>query len=147
VPGAAKFVKALVAQGLPLAVASTAVRQDVDAFFRKAGLTAYFPERRIITKEKVTHLKPHPEVFDAAFRSFGFTDSDRVHVLAFEDDPRGVMSAKAAGLTTCAITTRFDRPEWESLEVAPDYIADSFAEFEQLFSLRLSRRAAAGFVR
>jgi hypothetical protein len=47
------------------------------------------------------------------------------------------MAAKAAGLYVCAITTRFDRASLNSLEVAPDLIADSFQEFAGQFGLVL----------
>jgi beta-phosphoglucomutase-like phosphatase (HAD superfamily) len=83
----------------------------------------------------VTHAKPNPEVYDKAVAALGLPDEARPFTLAFEDDPRGIMSAKAAGLYTCAITTRFTKAELASLEVAPDLIAESYAEFEQLLGL------------
>jgi beta-phosphoglucomutase-like phosphatase (HAD superfamily) len=48
-------------------------------------------------------------------------------VLAVEDDPRGIMSAKAAGLFTAAITTRHSHASLETLAVAPDVTVDSYA--------------------
>jgi beta-phosphoglucomutase-like phosphatase (HAD superfamily) len=139
VPGAVAFVKALAASGLQnkLAVASTAVRRDVNLFFEMTGLDEYFPNERIKTKESITHPKPHPEVFDRAFASLGLPEADRAQVCAFEDDPRGIMAAKAAGLYVCAITTRFDAESLRGLEVPPDFVADSYAEFAQHFGLSL----------
>lgn len=135
VPGASAFVHTLAVRGGlsgALAIASNASRRDIDIFLSMTGLSDRFPDKHIVSIERLTHAKPHPEAFDLAFRSFELPDRDRPHVLAFEDHPRGITSAKAAGLFTCAITTLHDRDTLAALPVAPDLIADSFAEFEQL---------------
>lgn len=139
VPGAISFVKALQQGGLEgrLAIASTAVRAEVDTFLEMSDLAKAFPSERIKTKESITHPKPNPEVFNLAFASLGLPESARPNVCAFEDDPRGIMSAKAAGLYICAITTRFDANTLRSLEVPPDLVADSYQEFGELFGLEL----------
>lgn len=137
VPGAIKFVTCMAENGLAgkLAVASTACRRDIDIFFEMTELGQFFPNARIISRENFTHAKPHPEPFNLAFASLGLPESVRARVVAFEDDPRGVMSAKAAGLYTCAITTRHKREDLANLAVPPDLIADSYAEFSELFGL------------
>lgn len=138
VAGALAFVEALSSQGLAgrLAVASSSIRRDVDLFFSKSGLDAYFPDDKIITLENITHPKPNPEAFDLAFQSLGLPETDRAEVCAFEDDPRGIMSARAAGLYVCAITTRFTRDEMMALEIPPHLVAESYEEFTELFGLR-----------
>lgn len=137
IPGAIDFVKKLAEHGLMqhLAIASTAIRRDIDIFLELSGLGPYFPDERIISRERVTHAKPHPEAFSLAFASLHLPESARPHVLAFEDDPRGIISAKAAGLLTCAITTRFSAEHLRSQAQAPDIVAASFTEFRQLFGL------------
>ena len=137
VVGATNFVKKLGDRGLKnnMAIASTAVRRDINIFLEMTGLNIYFPEGRIISKEKVTHPKPHPEVFNLAFESLKLPDELRSSVLAFEDDPRGVASAKSAGLFTCAITTRYKKEAFASFNIQPDLIADNYLEFEKFFGL------------
>lgn len=137
VPGATAFVQGLAAQGLGdrLAIASAAVRRDIGIFLGKTGLAPLFPANRIFSVESITHAKPHPEVFNLAFDSLNLPESSRSRVCAFEDDPRGIMAAKAAGLFTCAITTRYTKEALLALEVAPDLVADSYEEFSQLFGL------------
>lgn len=139
VSGATKFVQALGAGELrnKLAIASSAVRRDIEMFMEMSGLKEYFPDERIKAKDSITHAKPNPEVYNLAFDSLGLPESDRQFVCAFEDDPRGIMSAKAAGLYVCAITTRFSRQNLAESEVPPDLIADSFEEFADLFGLEL----------
>lgn len=134
VPGATKFVEKLAGLNLPLAVASTSYRRDVTVFFEMTDLHRFFPEDRIITRENFTHPKPHPESFQTALKALGLKNASKV--LAFEDDPRGVMSAKAAGLYTCAITTRYKKEALSGLAVPPDLIADSYAEFSKLLGIR-----------
>ena len=138
ITGAVEFVEWLAGSGLRdrMAVASTARRVEIDIFFNElTDLQRYFPEARIMAKDNVQHLKPHPEAFDKAFLSLGLPETARGNVLAFEDNPRGIMSAKAAGLYTCALTTVYSRQDLESLPVAPDLIADSYDEFKKLLSV------------
>jgi HAD superfamily hydrolase (TIGR01509 family) len=144
VPGAVAFVRRLASHGLgdKMAIASSAIRRDIHIFLDKMELRTLFPEERIMSLESATHTKPHPELFDLAFASLGLPESARATTLAFEDDPRGVMSAKAAGLYACAITTRYTRTELESLEVAPDVVADSYQEFAELLGLAKQVQAA-----
>lgn len=134
--GAVEFVRGLAyARELEekLSIASMSTRRDADIFLGKVGLSVLFSEERIITKEKVEHPKPHPEVFDKAFLSLGLPESDRSRTYAFEDDPRGIKAAREAGLRVCAITTRFDRDYLASQDTPPHIIADSFAEFSRMF--------------
>jgi beta-phosphoglucomutase-like phosphatase (HAD superfamily) len=134
--GAVEFVKDLSAQYNLAdynAIASTATGVDVRTFLGMTGLKSLFPDNHIIALEDVTHPKPHPEAFDKAFLSLNLPDEARPNVLAFEDDPRGMLSAKKAGLTVCAITTRYSRKFLNSIEIRPDFIADSFAEFRGIF--------------
>jgi beta-phosphoglucomutase-like phosphatase (HAD superfamily) len=136
ISGALEFVNNMAERGLKdkLAIASTACRRDIDIFFETRGFGRYFPDSRIISRERFSQAKPNPEAYNLAFATLSLPESARPYVPAFEDDPRGIMSAKAAGLFTCAITTRFSREELAALEVAPDLIADSYEEFDKLFS-------------
>lgn len=135
-PGAIDFVKWLAAHGLAdhLAIASAAPRRQIEIFLDIANLRTYFPDKRIIAFEDLTHSKPHPEAFDKAFLTLKLPDSARPQVLAFEDNPRGIRSAKDAGLFTCAITTVHSAQELRSQPAAPDCIADTFDEFRKLLT-------------
>lgn len=137
VPGATAFVRQLAANGFKgkLAIASTANPRDIYIFLDKTGLRELFPDAHIISKHHTTKSKPHPEAFNLAFAALGLPESARAKTLAFEDHVRGVASAKAAGLFTCAITTNFSREQLLALDTPPDLIADSFAEFAELLGL------------
>lgn len=131
VPGATAFVRALHDYGLDgrLAVASSAILRDIDIFFEKTGINQFIPAQRIVAKHMVTNAKPHPEPFELAFKTLGLPETAKRNVLVFEDDPRGIQAAQAAGLPVFAITTAHDRDRLEALDMPPDFVADSFAEF------------------
>lgn len=135
VPGAINFVRTMHERGTPQAIGSAAIRQDIDTFLEMMQITHLFPDHRIKSFESVSKFKPDPEVFNAAFESLQLPESDRSVVCVFEDDPKGITAAKAAGLFACAITTRFDRDYLTSQPVKPDLVAHSFAEFQQHFGL------------
>lgn len=118
-----------------MAIASSAVRRDITIFLDElTDLRQYFPDSRIVSLEDIHHGegKPHPAPFNKAFESLGLNQADRRNVLAFEDDPRGVASAKAAGLYVCAITTRFTADNPTLLAAKPDMIIDNYDDFMKL---------------
>lgn len=136
VPGASAFIETLAINhelADRLAVASTANPRDIILFFDKYNLHRFFAPHRIISREQFTHAKPHPESFEIAFETLDLPD--KTGVIAFEDDPRGVQSAKAAGLRVFAITTRIRREQFEAMDTPPDHIAGSYAEFRRLLGM------------
>ena len=117
------------------AIASTAIMRDIKTFLSMHDLTHLFPDERIIDVNKVTHPKPHPEAFNNAFLSLGLPEYARSNVIAFEDDPRGMLSARKAGLYVCAITTRYPHEVLANVEARPDFIADTYKELRDYFGL------------
>ena len=135
-PGAAEFVRSMYERtNGSIAVASSALRCDIDTFFEMTHLSELFSDNHIVSIESVTQIKPHPESFDTAFKRLQLPETDRRSVCAFEDDPRGIKSAKSAGLYVCAITSRFSKEHLLSQDVIPDMVADSYNEFQVLFGL------------
>jgi beta-phosphoglucomutase-like phosphatase (HAD superfamily) len=139
VTDASWFVKSLSAHGLEgrLAIASSGTRHNIDTFLTKITDLAPYFEDRIQSRETVTNFKPDPEGFNSAFVSLQLPDEDRAKTLAFEDDPRGVDAAHAAGLFTCAITTRYSREDFEKMATPPQLIAGSFREFAEILGIPL----------
>jgi beta-phosphoglucomutase len=137
VPGAHAFFGKLYAHGFAgkLAIASTGQRADILRFLDVHGFNDYFPPEHIIAKEDSTYPKPNPESFRKAIESMGFAVSEAPRILAFEDDPRGIEAAKALGMYTCAVTTRFTAAELLARPVPPDFVAADFNEYIQIFGL------------
>lgn len=120
-PGAEVLVKALRTAGVPLAVASSARRQEVEALLQAKGLLGLF--RGVVAAEDVSKLKPHPEPYLRGCALVCAGDSPE-GVVAFEDSVPGLASARAAGLRVIGVTTSHPR---EKLGLA-HLVVDSLAE-------------------
>lgn len=97
-PGAATLVAALRESAVPLAVATSSRAQYAASRLRHAGLLDHLDV--LVTRDDVTHPKPHPEPY--------LTAADRLRVdpracLAFEDSHAGVRAAHAAGMRTIMV--------------------------------------------
>jgi beta-phosphoglucomutase-like phosphatase (HAD superfamily) len=92
-------------------------------------LDTLFAEHRVITRQDFMHAKPDPGSFETAFVTLGLADENRAQVLAFEDDPKGIASAKQAGLYVCGITSRFAPEGLATADYQPDIIRDSYVDF------------------
>lgn len=100
-------------------------------------LDTLFAERPVITRQDFVHAKPDPESFETAFARLGLADENRPHVLAFEDDPKGIASAKQAGLYVCGITSRFAPDGLATADYQPDIIRDSYVDFAAVLGITL----------
>lgn len=90
------------AEAMPIAIASGALRSDVDAILAGlggGGLAERF--EAVVTAEDVRQSKPDPESYAMTVRRLGVTPGS---ALAIEDTPAGLISARAAGLRTLGVT-------------------------------------------
>ncbi|QQS19037.1 HAD family phosphatase [Candidatus Saccharibacteria bacterium] len=137
-PMAVEFVKAVyILMDGKIAIASGAQRADVRVFLRMTELDQLFEARRVITREDFTHAKPNPESFEKAFATLDLPGEDRARVLAFDDDPKGVASAKQAGLYVCGITSRFAPESLRTPEFSPDMVHDGYVDFASALGISL----------
>jgi len=101
VPGAIDFIREA-AGGYRLAIASGALRREIDFVLSAGGLTDFFPV--VISADDTSYSKPHPEAYQRVLEQMdgGLQPADCV---AIEDSTRGVASAKNAGMKCLALTT------------------------------------------
>lgn len=99
-PGVVALLDALRAEGIPCAVASNSEAVWVERVLGVTGLWSYFAARA--TADEVPRPKPAPDVYLLAARKLGVAPE---HCVAFEDSPRGLAAAHAAGMTTVAVPT------------------------------------------
>lgn len=97
-PGALALLDHLDRSGAPYALATSSGPGWVTRHFAAHNLAERF--RGVVTREDVTHGKPHPEPYLKASTILGYPAAD---ILAIEDSPTGVASAHAAGLMTLMI--------------------------------------------
>lgn len=101
-PGLGKLIKECHAAGIPMAVASSAVRTNIEFVVDALGYRPYF--RTMVSGDEVTHAKPDPEIYLKAARNLGISPTDAV---AFEDSYVGIGAVKSAGMKCVAIASTF----------------------------------------
>ena len=95
---------------VPLAIASGAALDDIEAVLRGTGLRERF--RTVVAAEHTPRSKPHPDPYRRALdilREQGVLPMDTPArlVVAIEDSVWGLQSARDAGLRTVAVTTSY----------------------------------------
>ena len=105
-PGAADLVRGLAAL-VPVAIASGALREEIEAILTAGGLRD--PFHAIVGARDVRQGKPHPEPYLTAARRLaerapGLRPEDCV---VFEDSMPGIAAARAAGMKVVAVTNSY----------------------------------------
>ena len=101
-PGLDAVIKECYAAGIPMAVASSAVRANIEFVVDALGYRQYF--QTLVSGDEVTHAKPDPEIYLKAADHLGIDPADAV---AFEDSYPGIGAVKNAGMKCVAIASTF----------------------------------------
>lgn len=113
VPGAAEFVRLVAADGLRIAVATSATPDELRAGLASLGVQDHV--NATVCAEEVERGKPAPDLFLEASRRLGVPPE---RCLAYEDAAAGVESALAAGMRVVVVG-----PAGESQRTRPGVIA------------------------
>jgi HAD superfamily hydrolase (TIGR01509 family) len=102
-PGIPEFVREA-ARAYPLAIASGALRHEIEYILEEAGLRKEF--LHITSAEDVTKGKPDPQPFLMTLKALQQRDAGvaPASCLVIEDSLPGIRSAKAAGMKVLAVT-------------------------------------------
>ena len=122
-PGAAEFIH-LASDVYPLAVASGALRAEIELVLKYGGLRDRF--RVIVSAEDVARSKPHPDPFLKARELLNAATGDHIEpaeCLVIEDSIHGIRAAHQAAMRCLAVLNSYPR---EKLAEA-DHIVDSLA--------------------
>jgi HAD superfamily hydrolase (TIGR01509 family) len=106
VRGVPAFVERLARASVPLAVATSAVRHDLERVLTALGLRGHFPV--VVTADDVRWGKPHPDVY---LRAAAGLDVDPAACLVFEDSVVGVQAARTADMRVVGVTTAHEAGE------------------------------------
>lgn len=106
-PGARELLMACRELGIPCALVTMSWTDLAGAVVAAAEPGSF---DLMVTGDRVTHGKPHPEPYETAVREL---DVDPTSCVALEDSPTGVRSAVAAGVPTLAIPHVVDVPQIE----------------------------------
>ena len=105
-PGVASLVGRLTGQ-VRLGVVSTTWRANVEIVLKALGLLDAF--EFIIGKEDMKAPKPDPEGYRLAIARLKLSEHD---IVAFEDSPTGMASARGGGVRVVAVGHRRPKGEW-----------------------------------
>ncbi|HWO01088.1 MAG TPA: HAD family phosphatase [Blastocatellia bacterium] len=108
-PGAADLIHSA-SQRFVLAVASGALRREVEFILEVAGVTASF--KAIVGAEDVARSKPHPDPFLEALARINAGSPTVIRpdeCLVIEDSIHGINAAHAAGMRCLAVTNSYPR--------------------------------------
>ena len=103
-PGAKELIVNL-AGDLPLAVASGALRNEIETILTTAGLIRHF--KAIVSAEDVERGKPEPDVFIKALAMLNAGMDNAIQAsdcIVIEDSKEGIKGARRAGMKCLAVT-------------------------------------------
>jgi beta-phosphoglucomutase len=134
-PGVIALVRDLAVHGVPMAVASGALRREVEAFVHGLGLTEHLS--LIVAADDVERSKPDPETYLKALDLLRLSLSQDAlppgTCLAIEDTPAGIQAAKEAGLFVIGVTNSFPANQLEEADhIVASLEALSFSTLVQL---------------
>ena len=110
------------AEGIPLAVASSAMTKNVDFVVDTLKLRSYFAS--IVTGDDVSRPKPDPEIYIQAAERLTLAPAKCV---AFEDSFVGIQSAKRASMKCVAIASTFPAEDLRR-QTQADLVVKNFEE-------------------
>lgn len=93
-PGFAEAFAEIRRLGLPTAIGSLTTTDQAMTLLDRSGVGKLFGGDNIVLKEHVRHVKPASDVFLETARRMGVEPANQI---VFEDSPRGVRAAVAAG--------------------------------------------------
>lgn len=123
--GAEQVLKSL-APRLTMGVVTTSHRNHFDIIHHTTGFKQYFDF--ILAREDYEHSKPNPEPYLKAIEVAGLPPADCV---AIEDTERGLIAAKAAGLTCWVIPTHLNQTgDFSAADRVLGHISETLSHFD-----------------
>lgn len=118
-PGARACVERVAAE-VPVAIASGALRHEIELLLERGGLSGRVPI--IVAAGETPRSKPYPDPYARAFdllveEGYVPADTEPGRVVALEDSEWGLQSARGAGLRTLGVTTSYSAEHLPSAEV------------------------------
>ena len=114
-----RLMKDFIARGVPVACATSGLRDHVDEHMRHAGLLELCPHERIVVAADLPpgRGKPQPDIFLEAAKRIGV---DPTKCRAFEDGESGLLAAYRAGMQVLDVTGMQGYPLPHGLKVAKE---------------------------
>jgi beta-phosphoglucomutase len=123
-PGAIEFIRSA-AGAVPIAIASGALRHEIDDVVLAAGVAGLFAA--IVASGDTPESKPSPAPYSLAFdrlREASGAPLDPARCVAIEDSRWGLESARGAGLRCVAVTNSYPADELTGAELVVSGLKD-----------------------
>jgi len=131
-PGLPDFLDLLKEAGIPMAVATSAERANVDFIVQEAGLEGYFSA--VSDASMVKRGKPDPEVF---LKAAGLLGAEPENCLVFEDTLKGIDAALKARMKVVGVATTHHKAELtEAHCVIHDFTEMDCSAIERIFNIQ-----------
>jgi len=130
-PGAREAIGRM-ARLTSVAIASGALREEIFRVLEREQLTSFFPV--VVAAGDTPASKPDPGPYAKAVQMLGAIRRDGLEprqCAAVEDSHWGLVSAKAAGLRTIAITHSYPAPELHEADLVIDHLDELTADLLQ----------------
>jgi len=137
-PGLSAFLEGARQAGLPMALATSAGRENIDFVLQRIGLVDTF--QAVVSAEDVTRGKPDPQAFLLAAQHLGIQPA---RCLVMEDSAKGIQAAHHAGMAVVAILTGMRADEALTL---PGVIAavQDYSAFTAQYTIRRGENGSHG---
>ncbi|HXF75486.1 MAG TPA: HAD family phosphatase [Methylomirabilota bacterium] len=124
---------------LLLAVASGALRHEIETILNTAGLLRYFDA--VVSAEDVTQGKPEPEIFLMALAALNARGKSQPPIepgdcLVIEDSKEGVRGARRAGMKCLAVTNSHRAELLSEADIIVQSLEEVDLEFLQKLALQ-----------
>jgi beta-phosphoglucomutase len=106
-PGLKEFLQNACEAGIVMAIGSAAIMFNIDFVLDNLGIRKYFAA--LVSADDVNASKPDPETYLKCAERLQVSPKD---CLVFEDSPKGVESARNAGMKTVVITILHKKEEF-----------------------------------
>jgi HAD superfamily hydrolase (TIGR01509 family) len=113
--GLTAFLEKVEKAGIPMAIATSAPRANVDFTLEKTGIGKYF--ETILDDSFVTDGKPNPQIYLKSAAALGL---EPANCIVFEDSLSGVKAGKRAGCKVIGVTTTHSREELAETDLTID---------------------------
>lgn len=105
------FLQQAKAAGISMAIGTAAIKENVDFVLDGLNIRHYF--NAIVSADEVEQSKPHPETFTKCALQLGRFAKD---CIVFEDSPKGIEAAAAAGMVAVVITSMHKAEEFATYD-------------------------------
>jgi len=128
VNGLLGFLKEMIKKGIPMAIATSAIPENVDFVTEMLAIGDYF--RFIINQTHVTKGKPDPEVYLIAVDKLGLPATN---CIVIEDSLAGIQAGLSAGCRVVGLTTSHSKTELAHTDsVINDFTEINFEHLQDL---------------